>query len=75
MGPKEKELRDRYSILCAELGDVATKVRLASKRQGEIEREIDGLNAAMPGAISADRGAGSKPTPSFDAPGEPGDNE
>ncbi len=57
MGPKEAALRDRYSTLAAELGDVVTKIRLASKRQGEIEREIDGLNAAMPAARQADAAA------------------
>lgn len=55
MGPKEKELRERYAALCSELGDTVTKVRLATKRQGEIEREIDGLNAAVPAAQQADR--------------------
>ncbi len=54
MGPKEQGLRDRYAALCAELGDVVTKVRLASNRQAQIEREIDGLDAAIPGAKQAD---------------------
>lgn len=62
MGSKEKELRDRYAALCTELGDVATKVRLATRRQGEIEREIDALNAAVPAAQQADAEAAAKAT-------------
>ncbi len=63
MGGEEKKLRDRYGAICAELGDVMTRLRLATRRQGELEREIDALNAALPAAVQADMAAAAAEAP------------
>ena len=65
MGSEEKKIRERYAQLAAELGDVATKIRLSTRRQAEIEREIDALNASMAAAQAADKAA----TPPTEQPG------
>jgi len=66
MGSEEKKIRERYSQLAAELGDVVTKIRLSSRRQAEIEREIDALNASMAAAQAADKATAA---PSVEQPG------